>query len=174
MAHRADNNDGFVGFFHQVQEVSGFFQGIGAVGDHDAVDVLAVSQFGDAATQLQQVFVIDAFGGNLHDLLAAHIGDLAQLGNTGDQLLDADFGCLVGGAVSGAGASAGNGAAGGEDHHVREFGFGFDFFCLSGNGEQQQEGECARNKGLQCRFHYFSLWFLMSAVASSSRALGRF
>ena len=110
------------------------------MGDHDAVHVFAVGQFGDAATQLQQVFIVDAFGRNLHHLLAAHIGDLAKLRNTGNQLLDTDFGCLVGGTVGRTGASAGNGTAGSEDHHVGQFGLGFNFLCLGGNGEQQQKG----------------------------------
>ena len=173
-AHGTDHHDRLVGFFHQVQEVGGFFKGVGAVGDHDAVDVLAVGQFGDTATQLQKVFVIDAFRRNLHHLFAANIGDLAKLRNAGDQLFDADLGRLVGGTVGSTGAGASDGTAGGEDDYVGQFGLAFDFLCLGGNGEQQQKGQGARNDVLQCRFHYFSLWFLMSAVAGSSRTPGRF
>lgn len=154
-AHGADDDDWLVGFFHQIQEVRGFFQGVGAVGDHDPVDVFAVGQFGDAATQLQQVVVGDAFRGDLHDLFATNVGQLAELRNPGDQLLDADFRCLVGRAVSSAGAGTGNGAAGGEDHHVGQFLLGFDFFCLKSGRQEQQEGQSARNKGVEGRFHYF-------------------
>jgi hypothetical protein len=50
------------------------------VGDDDAIDVFAVGQFGHATTQLQQVVVGDAFGGDLHDLLAAHVGQLLNSG----------------------------------------------------------------------------------------------
>lgn len=127
------------------------------MGDNDAVDVFAVSQFGDATTQLQQVFVGDAFRSNLHDLLAAHIGQFAQLGNAGNQLLDANLGCLISGAVGCAGASPGDGAAGREYHDIGKLGLGFDFFCLKGGGQEQEEGQCARNQSVESRFHYFSL-----------------
>src|SRR5690606_6060769 len=120
-AHGTDHHDRLVGLLHQVEEVGGLFQGVGAVGDDDAIDVLAVGQFGDAFAQLQQVFVADAFGGDLHHLLAAHVGQVGQLRHTGDELVDAELGGLVGGAVGGAGACTGDGAAGGEDHHVGQF-----------------------------------------------------
>lgn len=61
----------------------------------DAIDVFAVGQFGHATAQLQQVFVGDALGGDLHHLLAANIGQLAQFRDAGDQLLDPDFCSLV-------------------------------------------------------------------------------
>ncbi|MNL10713.1 hypothetical protein D3C87_1315210 [compost metagenome] len=127
------------------------------MGDHDAVDVSAVGQFGHAATQLQQVFVGDALGRDLHHLFAANIGDLAQFWNAGDQFIDADFRRLVRRAVGRAGAGAGNGAAGGKNHHVRQFLLGFDFFCLKGSRQEQQEGQGARNKMFDSRCHYFSL-----------------
>ncbi|MNI80393.1 hypothetical protein D3C73_1369240 [compost metagenome] len=127
------------------------------MGDHDAIDVFAVGQLGYAATQLQQVFVGDAFGGDLHDLFAANVSQLAQFRNAGDQLFNADFRRLIGCAVGGAGASAGNGAAGGQDHHVGQFLLGFGFFGLKGGRQKQQQGQGARNKGLECRCHYFSL-----------------
>jgi hypothetical protein len=72
-------------------------------------------------------------------------------------LFDADLGRLVGGAVGCAGAGTGNGAASGKYHHVGEFGLGFDFFCLKGGWQEQEEGQSARYKGLESRFHYFSL-----------------
>jgi len=62
------------------------------VGDDDAIDVFTVGQLGYATTQLQQVFIGDAFRRDLHDLLATHVRQFAQLGNAGDQLLDADLG----------------------------------------------------------------------------------
>ncbi|MNJ21469.1 hypothetical protein D3C77_158200 [compost metagenome] len=105
------------------------------MGDDDAVDVLAVGEFGDALAQLQQVFVADAFGGDLQDLLAAHIGQGGQFRNAGDQLVDTDFGSLVGRAVGGAGASAGDGATGGEDHHVGQFLLVLDFLGVDACGQ---------------------------------------
>ncbi|MNO92629.1 hypothetical protein D3C76_842100 [compost metagenome] len=127
------------------------------MGDHDAIDVLAVRQFGNATAQLQQVVVGDAFGGDLHDLFAADIGQLPKLWNRGDQLFDADFRRLVGGAVGGAGARTGDGAAGGQDHDVGQLLLGFGFFRLKGGGQEQQEGQGAREKVFQSRCHYFSL-----------------
>ena len=56
-----------------------------------------------------------------------------------------------------AGAGTGNGAASGKYHDVGEFGLGFDFFCLEGGGQEQEEGQSARNQGVESRFHYFSL-----------------
>ncbi|MOA17355.1 hypothetical protein D3C78_1376120 [compost metagenome] len=128
------------------------------MGDDDAVDVFAVGQFRHATTQLQQVFVGDALGGDLHHLFAANVGQLAQFRDAGDQLFDPDLGGLVGSAVGSAGASAGNGAAGGEDHHVGQLLFVFHFFCLQCGRQEQQEGQSARNKGLEGRFHYFLSW----------------
>lgn len=127
------------------------------MGDDDAIDVFAVCQFGYAATQLQQVVVGDAFRGDLHDLFATHVRQFAQFGDAGDQLFNADLGRLIGGAVGCAGAGTGNGAARGKHHNVGEFGLGFDFFCLKGSGQEQEEGQSARNQGVESRFHYFSL-----------------
>ena len=59
-AHGANDDDWLVGFFNQVEEVGGLFQGIGAVGDHNSVDIFAVCQLGNPAPQLQQVVVGDA------------------------------------------------------------------------------------------------------------------
>lgn len=127
------------------------------MGDDDAVDVFAISQFGHATTQLQQVFVGDAFRGNLHDLFATHVRQFAQFGNAGDQLFDADLGRLIGGAVGGARASTGNGAARSKYHDVSELGLGLDFFRLKGGGQEQEKGQSARNQSVESRFHYFSL-----------------
>ncbi|MNF87799.1 hypothetical protein D3C84_702750 [compost metagenome] len=110
------------------------------MGNDDAINVVAVGQLRHAATQLQKVFVGDALGGDLHDLFAANVGHLAQFRYAGDQLIDADFRRLIRSAVGGAGASAGNGAAGSEDHHVRQFLLGFGFFCLKGGRQEQQKG----------------------------------
>lgn len=55
------------------------------MGDDNAIDVLAVGQFGDTPTQLQQVFVGNAFRGDLHHLFAADVGQLAELRYASDQ-----------------------------------------------------------------------------------------
>ncbi|MNM81221.1 hypothetical protein D3C81_932170 [compost metagenome] len=133
--HRADDNDRLVGLLDQVEEVGGLFQGVGTVGDDDAVDVLAVGQLSHALAQLQQVVVADAFGGDLHHLFAAHIGKVCQFRNTSDQLVYAQLGGLVGRAVRRAGASAGDGAASGEDHHIGQFLLVFDFFGVDAGGQ---------------------------------------
>lgn len=127
------------------------------MGDDDAVDVFAIGQFGYTTTQLQQVFVGDAFRGNLHDLFATHVRQFAQFGNAGDQLFYADLGCLIGRAVGGARASTGDCAARGKYHDVREFGLGFDFLRLKGGGQEQEKGQSARDQSVESRFHYFSL-----------------
>jgi hypothetical protein len=74
-----------------------------------------------AATRLaerEQVFVGEALGGDLEDLLAADLGDLTQSRDAGDQLVHRHLGGLVGGALGGIGAGAGDGAAGGQDDDV--------------------------------------------------------
>jgi hypothetical protein len=116
--HRADHDDRLGGVHGQGQEVGGFFQRVGAVGDDDAVHVRLLRQRGHALGERQQVVVGEAFGSDLEHLLAAHVGDLRKFGQAGDQLVDADLGGRVGGAVHGRGAGTGDGAAGGQDHHI--------------------------------------------------------
>ena len=105
------------------------------MGDDDAIDIIAFGQLGNPAAQLQQVVVGDALGSNLHHLLAAHVGQLAQFGNTGNQLVDTDFGCRVSGAVGSAGTCSGNGAASGQNDDV---GFAGRFLRLGSWQSQQQ------------------------------------
>jgi hypothetical protein len=142
------------------------------VGDDDAVDVLAVGQLGDALAQLEQVVVGDAFGGDLHDLLAAHVGDVGQFRHAGDQLVDAELGGLVGGAVGGAGTGTGDGAAGGEDHHVGELLLLLGFLGRNGGRQGQQQGQGGRGEGLECDVDhsFFSLPNEMFAVSHHSQA----
>ena len=151
--HRAHHHDWLVGLFNQVQEVGGLFQCVGTVSDHDAIDVFAVGQFGNTAAQLQQVVVGDAFRGDLHHLFATHVGQLAQLGHTCDQLIDAHFGSGVGCAVGSAGACACDGAAGGQNDHIR---LGSGFLCVNG-WHDQQKGQSARNNGFQHSFFHYVL-----------------
>ncbi|MNJ82306.1 hypothetical protein D3C77_816200 [compost metagenome] len=67
-------------------------------------------------------------------MFAAHIGKACQLRNASNQLVHAYFGGLIGRTVGGAGASAGDGAASGEDHHVGEFLLVFDFLGVDACG----------------------------------------
>ncbi|MNM55796.1 hypothetical protein D3C81_669450 [compost metagenome] len=154
-AHGTHYHDRFVGLFHQVEEEGGLFQGIGAVGDDDAVDILAVGQLGDTLAQLEQVFVADAFRSDLHHLLAAYIGQVGQFRYAGDQFVDAELGGLVSGAVGGARARAGNGAAGGEDDHIGEFLLGLDVLGPGAGRQDQQQREGAGGEGLQCGVHHY-------------------
>lgn len=101
------------------------------------------------------VFLADAFGCDLHDLLAAYIGQLSQLRYAGDQFVDAYLGSLIGSAVGGAGAGAGNGAAGGENHHIGELLLLLGFFGRNCSWQDKQQGEGARGKCLQCGFHRY-------------------
>ncbi|MCY1372933.1 hypothetical protein D9M69_601720 [compost metagenome] len=108
------------------------------MGDDDAVHVRLLGQGRDALGQRHEVVVGEAFGSHLEHLLAAHIGDLGQLGQAGDQLLDADLGGRVGGAVDGRGAGAGDGAAGRQDHHVGQ--------CLLGLRERAGREQCGTGR----------------------------
>jgi len=125
------------------------------VGDDDAVHVAAVGKLSDALGQFQQVVVGDAFGGDLHHLLAAHIGQVRQFRHAGNQLVDAELGGLVSGAVGSAGAGPGNGAAGGEDDHIGQFLLGFGFFCRGRGREDQQQRQGAGGERLQCSIHNY-------------------
>ena len=116
--HRGDDDDRFFALDHQVQEVGGFLGRVGAVGDHDAVDVVLLEQRGDALAEGDQVVVAEALRSDLEDLVAAHVGDVGQLRQAGDQLVDGHFGGLIGSAVGGVRAGPGDRPAGGEDHHV--------------------------------------------------------
>lgn len=84
------------------------------------------------------VFLGNAFGGNLHHLLTAHVGKFSQLWNTGNQFVDAQFGRLIGCAVSSACAGAGNSAAGSQDDDIGQFLLGLGFFGRCGGGQDQQ------------------------------------
>jgi hypothetical protein len=88
------------------------------VGDDDAIDVGLLGQCRNALGEGEQMFVGEALGGDLEDLLAAHVGDVAQSRDAGDQLVHRHLGGLVGGALGRIGASAGDGAAGGQDDDV--------------------------------------------------------
>ena len=117
-AHAADHGDGLVGVHHQAQEIGGLGQGVGAVGDHDAVHIALLGQGRYALGQGQQVVVGEAFGSDLEDLFTAHIGHLGQFGQASQQLVYRHLGGRVGGAVDGGGAGTGNGAAGGQHHDI--------------------------------------------------------
>ncbi|MNE25972.1 hypothetical protein D3C80_1193200 [compost metagenome] len=131
------------------------------MGDDDAVHVLAFGQLGDALAQLQQVVIADALGGDLHHLLATYIGDVGQFRHAGDELVDAQLGSLVSGAVGSAGTGAGNGAAGGEDDHIGQLLLGFGFFGRGAGWQDQQQGECAGGEGFECGIHRYCSRFLV-------------
>jgi hypothetical protein len=142
-AHGAHHHHRLAGLEHQVQEEGGLFQGVGAVGDDDAVHVSLAGQGGDALAQGDQVFVGEALGGDLEDLVAAHVGQVLELGHAGDELVHRHLGGLVGGAVGHAGARAGNGAAGGQDDHAGLVGGVGRQAAGEARGEQTGEGDGA-------------------------------
>ncbi|MNN44286.1 hypothetical protein D3C81_1585680 [compost metagenome] len=90
-------------------------------------------------------------------MLAAYVGDVGQFRHAGNQLVDAQLGSLVGGAVGRAGAGAGNGAAGGEDDHVGQLLLGLSFFRRSGCWQDKQQRQGAGCEGLQCSIHIIVL-----------------
>lgn len=107
------------------------------------------------------VFLADALGGDLHHLFAAYVGDVGQFWHAGDELVDAQLGSLVSGAVGSAGTGAGNGAAGGEDDHVGQLLLGFGFLGRGAGWQDQQQGECAGGEGFQCGIHRYCSRFLV-------------
>ncbi|SPD64646.1 protein of unknown function [Cupriavidus taiwanensis] len=117
-AHRADHHHRLVALQRQVEEIRGFLDGVGAVRDHDAVDVRLLEQFRHALGQLEQAFIVEALRADLEDLLALDVGDLGYFRHRGDDLVDRDHGGLVGGGVGRRRAGAGNGAAGANDDDV--------------------------------------------------------
>ncbi len=79
-AHRAHHHHRLVALERQVQEVSGFLDGIGAVRNDDAVHVRLLEQFRYALGQLQQAFVIEALRTDLENLLTLDVGHLGISG----------------------------------------------------------------------------------------------
>ena len=117
-AHGADHGDRLVGVHRQAQEVGGLGQGVGTVGDDDAVHVALLGQLRHTLRQLEQVLVGETLGGDLEHLLARHLGDVAQFRQAGQQLVHRHLGGRVGGTVHGRRSGAGNGATGGQHHDM--------------------------------------------------------
>ncbi|MNJ63484.1 hypothetical protein D3C77_593880 [compost metagenome] len=97
-------------------------------------------------------------------MLAAHVGNVGQFRNAGNQFIDAQLGGLVGRAVGGTGAGTSNGAAGGEDHDVGQLLLVFGFLGVNGGGQEQQKGQGPRSEGGKRSFHCCSLLLVALAV----------
>ena len=73
---------GFAGADHEVRKVGGFFQRVGAGGDHDAVRIGLLDTRRDAFAEHHQGFVVNTLRSDLRHLLTAHIRRIAQFGQT--------------------------------------------------------------------------------------------
>lgn len=123
----------FFVFDYQVQEVGGFFDGIGVVGDDDVIDVILCQQGVDVFGQFQLGFVVYVFVGDLYDLFVVYVGDFFEFRNGGDECIYVDFGSGVvdGGGVGGIGI--GDGVVGGQDDDIGQV------LCLCGSCCSQVE-----------------------------------
>ena len=113
--HRADQHHRLVALDHQVQEVRGLLHGVGAVGDDDAVDVVA--RPARSLTRLASFSQTASFMSWLPMLATCSpvsVGELVDVGHGLDQVLDLEGARLVAVARTGR-LGAGDGAAGGED-----------------------------------------------------------
>ena len=88
-AHSADQNHRLVALSNKVQEVSGFFQCIGTVGNHHSVNLRISQQFVNALGKFQQGLGIHIVGRDLDDLFTGNIGIVFHCGNRFDQSLNA-------------------------------------------------------------------------------------
>ena len=117
-AHGRGQHDGLAAVMEVMQQASGFFQRVGAVGDDDGFDrrILHghVQRLGQGLPHGPgHVLAVD-----LRDLLRRQ-GDGRQLGHRRHELRHTQLGGLVGPGPSRVGARAGDGAAGAQDQHVR-------------------------------------------------------
>ncbi len=101
------------------------------------------------------VFLADALGGDLHHLLATHVGQGGQFRHAGDEFVDAQLGGLVGSAIGRAGTGTGDGAAGGENDYVGQFLLLLGFLGAKAGRQDQQQGEGAWGEGFHCSVHVF-------------------
>ncbi len=142
--HRRGHDDGLRGVDGQVEEVAGLLEGVRAVGDDDAVDVVVGEEFIDPLGQLEPDGVAHILAADVGDLLAGDPREILQLGHGVDQNVDADLARGVAGLGLGL-RGAGDRAAGRQNDDVG--------FCslIGGPGdagdrdrgdEQQCDGQC--------------------------------
>ena len=117
-AHGADQHHRLVALDDQIEEIGGFFKGIRAMGDHNAVYSRTGQQFVNPFCQFQPYLVRHRKAANVGDLLAGNIGILLDFRDSVDQDLHADFTGIVPGHLRGAAAAAGNGSAGCQNHYI--------------------------------------------------------
>src|SRR5262245_35970493 len=63
LTHRAHDDYRLLVLNHEIEEVGGLLERVGAVRDHDAVDIVLLDELRDAPRELQQVIVGVALGG---------------------------------------------------------------------------------------------------------------
>ena len=109
------------------------------MGDDDAGDITLLGKLRHALGQGQKVVIGKAFGRDLEHLLARHLCHVGKFRQACQQFVHGHLGRRVGGAVHGRGARAGNGAAGGQHHHMG-FGRGCRRSCGCGRGCWRRHG----------------------------------
>ncbi len=111
-------------------------------------------QLVDPRRELDPHLVVHVLRADVRDLLAAQIGELLRLRHGREELLDADLAARVAG-LHVARGGAGDGAAGGEHHDVRQLG---DRPCVRDSHSEQSQDECGyvsprHNNLLLCQQH---------------------
>ena len=89
--HGGGQHDGLSRLDHEIEKVGRFFDGVRAVGDHDARHIGHGDERVDAIGQLEPHLVVHVLRPDVGNLLAAHVGELLGLGNGSDQLIDANL-----------------------------------------------------------------------------------
>ena len=131
--HGADNHDRLIAVNREVQEVSGFFQRIRAVRNHDSGHVRIGEQLVAALGKLQPDLVRHVFRADIGNLLTGHLGVLLDLRDRVDQNLNTQVAGLIARHLSAAGSRTGNRAARGKNLDLGQ--------CLSANSNGKADRE---------------------------------
>ena len=95
-AHGADDHDGFVGAYGEVEEVGGLLEGAGAVGDDEAVYLGLLGQDRlDSFGEGEDIGGADVSRADVAELLMGDCGERVDLGDVGEHLRDGESTGLV-------------------------------------------------------------------------------
>ncbi|CDE48686.1 unknown [Sutterella sp. CAG:351] len=117
----------------EVQEVSGFFQRIRAVRNHDSGHIWIGEQLVAALGKLQPDLVRHVLRTDVGNLLTGHLGVLLDLRDRVDQNLNTQVAGFIARHLSAAGSRTGNRAARGKNLDLGQ--------CLSANSNGQADRE---------------------------------
>src|SRR5262249_42221791 len=120
----------------QVEKARRLFNGVGAVGDHDAVDLRSCQQVIDTLDQLQHDVDRHVLRTYVGDLLPFEVGQVIEAGNGIEHVIAVHSAGGVPGLGAG-GGGAGDGSTGGQDDDVSFLVFVLAESILAGDAEQE-------------------------------------